>query len=669
MSLAQGGTWTPARPWRAALLGQPNAGKTTLFNRLCGARARTSNLPGTTVESRVGLARARDGELEVMDLPGTYGLNLELPESRLCRACIEGQLGDAAPDVVVVVADATNLTKSLRFVVQVLRRRLPCVVAVTLADEARRKGLSVDAGRLAERLGCPVCVTSGRTGEGVESLGAAALTVARSGSLGRDHAHRLTLLPPETPESTVGAWCSECVAACVGGREAVRADRLTDRVDAALTHPVSGGAVFLLVMGLLFTSIFWLAKFPMEGIDWIFTNLGGVLGQAMPEGLLRSLVVDGVVGGVAGTVVFLPQIALLFLLLSLLEDSGYLARAAFAADRFMRRFGLPGQAFVPLLSSHACALPGILSTRLIPDPRDRIATILVAPFMSCTARLPVYVLLISVLFTDRPWHAAMAFLGCYATGAAAGLLTAMLARRTVLRGPARPMVLELPPYRRPSLRTALWMTVDRAGLFLRNAGTMILAICVVMWWLSAFPRVAPDAAMLADRARAAALRETGSLDGITQAAVIEAHADAELARRQQLGSFAGRLGEAVQPVFSPLGFDRQLTVATLTSFLAREVFVSTLAVLQGANDEPESQVVDRIAQARRSDGSPLLDTPTAASLLVFFTLAMQCLPTLALVRRETGGWRWPLLQLAWMSGLAWTMALLTRTLLLQMGVS
>jgi ferrous iron transport protein B len=669
VSTIEGGTWAPSRPWRAALLGQPNAGKTTLFNRLCGTRARTSNLPGTTVESRVGLARTREGELEVMDLPGTYGLNLELPESRLCRACIEGQLGDTAPDVVVVVADATNLTKSLRFVVQVLRRRLPCVVAVTLADEARRKGLSVDAGRLAERLGCPVCVTSGRTGEGVETLATSALAVARSGSLGRDHANRLALLPPATPESTVAGWCSECVAACVGGREAVRADRLTDRVDAALTHPVSGGAVFLLVMGLLFTSIFWLAKFPMDGIDWIFTNLGGMLGGVLPEGLLRSLMVDGVVGGVAGTVVFLPQIALLFLLLSLLEDSGYLARAAFAADRFMRRFGLPGQAFVPLLSSHACALPGILSTRLIPDPRDRIATILVAPFMSCTARLPVYVLLISVLFAGRPWLAAMAFLGCYATGAVAGLLTAMLARRTVLRGPARPMVLELPPYRRPSLRTALWMTIDRAGLFLRNAGTMILAICVVMWWLSAFPRAAPDAGMLADRARAAALRETGSLDGIAQAAVIEAHADAALARRQQLGSFAGQLGEAVQPVFAPLGFDRQLTVATLTSFLAREVFVSTLAVLQGANDEPESQVVDRIAQARRADGSPLLDTPTAASLLVFFTLAMQCLPTLALVRRETGGWRWPLLQLAWMSGLAWTMALLTRTLLLKMGVA
>jgi ferrous iron transport protein B len=458
------------------------------------------------------------------------------------------------------------------------------------------------------------------------------------------------------------------VAASVGGRGAVQADRLTDRVDAALTHPVSGGAVFLLVMGLLFTSIFWLAKFPMEGIDWIFTNLGGTLGETLPEGLLRSLVVDGVVGGVAGTVVFLPQIALLFFLLSLLEDSGYLARAAFAADRFMRRFGLPGQAFVPLLSSHACALPGILSTRLIPDPRDRIATILVAPFMSCTARLPVYVLLISVLFAGRPWLAALAFLGCYATGAVAGLLTALLARRTVLRGPARPMVLELPPYRRPSLRTALWMTGDRATLFLKNAGTMILAICVVMWWLSAFPRVQPDAAMRAELSRAAELRETRTMEGVTQAAVIEAHAGAELARRQQLGSFAGRLGEAVQPAFEPLGFDRQLTVATLTSFLAREVFVSTLAVLQGADDEPQSRVVERIAQARRPDGSPLLDAPTAAALLVFFTLAMQCLPTLALVRRETGGWRWPLLQLAWMSGLAWTMAFLVRTLLLKMGV-
>ncbi|MEY4842387.1 MAG: Ferrous iron transport protein, partial [Planctomycetota bacterium] len=302
--------------------------------------------------------------------------------------------------------------------------------------------------------------------------------------------------------------------------------------------------------------------------------------------------------------------------------------------------------------------------------RDRLATILVAPFMSCTARLPVYVLLISLLFAGKPWFAAMAFIGCYATGAVAGLLSALLARRTILRGPARPMMLELPPYRRPSIRTALWMTGDRARLFLQNAGTMILAICVAMWWLSAYPKATPTPEVAGMYAQAEQLRAMQSVDGVAKAAVLQVQADAYLARDQQLQSFAGRIGRFAQPVFAPLGFDHQLTVATLTSFLAREVFVSTLTVLNGSGgDADERRVIERIAQGRRADGSKLFDTPTAAALLVFFTLAMQCLPTLALVRRETGSWKWPLLQLVWMSGLAWSMAFVVRTVLVQMGVT
>ena len=657
------------RPLRAALLGQPNTGKTTLFNRLCGTRARTSNLPGTTVESRIGQASAGGVDFDLMDLPGTYGLHLEMPESRLCRDCIEGRIGDCAPDVVIAVADATNLSRSLRFVVQALRRKVPCVVAITLADEARRKGLSVDAQKLEARLGCPVLVTSGRTGEGVDALARVAARTALAGLDAPAFVTRTDRLPASDDDAALAAWCGEVVRDSVGGERAVSAESLADRVDAALTHPVSGGAVFVMVMGVLFAAIFWLAKFPMDGIDWVFRNVGGWLQGALPDGPLRDLLVDGVVGGVAGTVVFLPQIALLFFLLSLLEDSGYLARAAFAADRFMRRFGLPGQAFVPLLSSHACALPGILSTRLIPDPKDRLATILVAPFMSCTARLPVYVLLISLLFAGKPWLAGLAFIGCYAIGAIAGLLSALLARRTVLRGPARPMVLELPPYRRPSMRTALWMTADRSRLFLRNAGTVILSICVVMWWLSAYPKAEPTAELAARQAEATRLRSGGTVQDLAQGAALQLETDAEMARLQQMQSVAGRLGRVAQPVFAPLGFDEQLTVATLTSLLAREVFVSTLTVLNGASDDAdERQVIERIAHGRRADGSPLLNAPTAAALLVYFTLAMQCLPTLALVRRETGSWKWPLLQLGWMTGLAWTLAFLLRQGLLALGV-
>jgi ferrous iron transport protein B len=376
--------------------------------------------------------------------------------------------------------------------------------------------------------------------------------------------------------------------------------------------------------------------------------------------------VDGIIGGVAGTVVFLPQICLLFFLLSLLEDSGYLARAAFAADKFMRRFGLPGQAFVPLLSSHACALPGIMSTRLIPDAKDRLATILVAPFMSCTARLPVYVLLISLLFTGRPWLAGLAFVGCYATGAIAGLLSALLVRRTLLKGPARPMLLEMPPYRKPSFKIALWVMYDRGVLFIKNAGTMILAICVVMWWLSAYPKVAPSAEVLKMRAEISVVAQQVNpnpelVNSLEQAAILQESRD------QQLGSMAGKIGVVAEPLFRPLGFDHQLTVAVLTSFLAREVFVSTLMIISSTDSNDEASLLERLSHNRRADGTLLFTIPTAASLLVFFTLAMQCLPTLALVRRETQSWKWPLLQFAWMSGLAWSMAWIVREILLTGG--
>jgi ferrous iron transport protein B len=373
------------------------------------------------------------------------------------------------------------------------------------------------------------------------------------------------------------------------------------------------------------------------------------------------------VGGIAGTVVFLPQICLLFFLISLLEDTGYLARAAFVMDRFLCRFGLPGQAFVPLLSSHACALPGILSTKLIPDPKDRLATILVAPFMSCSARLPVYVLLTTLLFGDDPLLAGLAFTGCYLLGAAVGLLSALLARRTFLRGRSRPMVLELPAYQTPSLKTALYHAIHQGRAFLEKAGTVILGICIVMWWLSSYPEVEPPREAQALQEQAAALPEASprALELTTEAGrLTETHA--------QANSFAGRIGRTVQPVFAPLGYDWQLTVGVLTSFLAREVFVSTMAVLLVGDEEEDltdQGVIDTLRTARRSDGGPVFGTATSASLLVFFVLAMQCLPTLAVTRKETGQLRWALLQLGYMTSVAYVFAFATRHLLLALGVS
>ena len=622
-----------ARPTpRIAVLGNPNTGKTTLFNRLCGVRARTANFPGSTVEGRIGTHRSPAGhvELELVDLPGSYSLTIDVPEARVCRDCLQGSLDGIEPDAMLVVLDATNLRRNLQFAAQALAHRLPAVVALNMWDTARARPGCVDPAELSRRLGCPVVPVSGRTGEGLAALDVALDTVVDL-PFGADAlVARLQKLPPaDATQAMLASWADQVTRAAAPMAAAPApdpADSLVDRVDVALTHPFVGIAVFALTMAALFSAIFMVASVPMDLIDLVFGRAAELVRSAMPEGLLADLLADGIVAGIGGVVIFLPQICLLFFLLSLLEDSGYLARAAFAVDRVMRRFGLSGPSFVPLLSSHACALPGIMSTRLIRDDRERLATILVAPFMSCSARLPVYVLLIGILSVGKPaWFAGAAFVACYALGAVAGLLTALLARRTLLRGPARPLVMELPPYRVPALRNALLVTWDRALVFLRNAGTTILAISVVMWWLSAFPR-----------------------------------AEGTDARMQQAGSFAGQLGEAAAPAFAPLGFDSQLTVGVLTSFLAREVFVSTMGVLAGAGsdaDPADRTVLEQVAAMPRADGTPVFDPATAAAALVFFVLAMQCLPTLAVTRRETGSWKWPAIQFGWMTFVAYVGAL------------
>jgi ferrous iron transport protein B len=418
-------------------------------------------------------------------------------------------------------------------------------------------------------------------------------------------------------------------------------------------------------MGGLFWTLFALASVPMDLIEATFAGLGALVHRFLDAGPIRDLLTDGIIGGIAGTVVFLPQIMLLFFLISLLEDTGYLARAAFVNARFFSRFGLPGQAFVPLLTAHACAVPGILSARLIPNRRDRLATILVLPFMSCSARLPVYVLLISLLFADR-LQAGLAFAGCYVLGSAAAFGTAAVFGRTVLRGRPRPMMLELPGYKWPSLRNALFTARDQGLAFLKTAGTIIFAICVVMWWLSAYPRSEPPAA-------AVALRTEASAPGMPpdRAAELAAEADAVEARAAQASSFAGRMGKFIEPVFRPLGYDWQLTDGILTAFLAREVFVSTMSVLAGAGarDDVDIGVIQRIRTMRRDDGTLVFTRATAASALVFFVLAMQCLATLTVTHREAGGIKYAVIQFVYMSGLAYVSAFVVYQGLRAAGIS
>jgi ferrous iron transport protein B len=528
----------------------------------------------------------------------------------------------------------------------------PVVVALNMIDLAQRRGLTLKTDVMARRLGVPVVPMVARKGHGLDAF-RLAVSSTMTGTQPISRPSDLPLADAATTEALTD-WAESIVQQSAIGSRTAATDTLAERLDRVFTHPVLGLATFAAVMAALFYTLFTLATVPMDLIEATFATLGDLARSLLPEGPVRDLLTDGIVGGIAGTVVFLPQICLLFFFISLLEDTGYLARAAFVMDRLLYRFGLPGHSFVPLLTSHACALPGIMSTRLIPDRRDRLATILVAPFMSCSARLPVYVLLTSLIFVDRPALAALAFVGCYILGAAAALFSAVLFGRTILKGRARPMVLELPTYKVPSLRNALLTAKDQGVMFLRTAGTVIIAICIVMWWLSAYPKVEPGPEVQALRAQG-----------------LEAEADILQGRAEQAGSFAGQLGRLAEPVFRPLGFDWQLTVGVLTSFLAREVFVSTMSVLVGGGGDAEVDegVIARIHAMTRSDGSLVFTPATAAAALVFFVLAMQCLPTLAVTRRETGHVRYALIQLGYMSTVAYIVALVVHQGLRALGVS
>lgn len=644
-----------SRRARIALLGNPNTGKTTLFNQLCGLRAKTSNFPGTTTAIRTGTLVDHE-RIEVIDLPGLYDLQSERPERDLALKVLTGS--QDPPDVVVVVIDALNLTRNLVLCGDLLARGMRLVVALNMMDMTVARGIDIDAKALSDQLGCPVVPMIARKGTGLAQL---RKTIDQSLRL-----RAPVKAAPHGAESleALTEWADRVAAASVTRGELSAIHPLTEKIDSYLTHRFFGLIAFAAVMCGLFWVLFVLASVPMDLIDALFGGLASWVSGALPPGPVQDLITGGIIGGLSGTIVFLPQIALLFFLISLLEDTGYLARAAFVMDSVLSKFGLPGHAFVPLLTAHACALPGIMSTRLIPNRRDRLATIMVAPFMSCSARVPVYVLLTTLLFANRPVLAGLAFAGCYVLGASAGLLTAGLFGKTALKGAPRPLIMELPPYRTPSLKNAVLAAKDQSLSFLQSAGTVIMAICIVMWWMSAYPRTQPPQEALALRAQA----QTAAAG---QAAVLTNQAAAIEAKAQQAGSYAGKLGHFLQPAFGPLGFDWQLTLGIVSSFLAREVFVSTIAVLDGGNGNPDvdAGVIARIRAMTRDDGTLLFTPATCAAALIFFVLAMQCLPTLAITRRETGHVKFALLQLGYMTLLAYIVAGTAYQLLRLAGVS
>ncbi len=656
-------------PFTLALAGNPNAGKTTLFNVLTGLRAKTANFPGTTVECKTGSMRLGIEEISIVDLPGLYSLESSSPEEKIASDALRGRLvGRALPDAALVVVDATNLERNLFLVSQVLELERPIIVALNMMDMARRDGIRIDVAQLRQELGCIVVPISARDGTGICDL---KKEIARLAGI--------------APVEAVGhskpacAGCSGCafqaryewtekICSKVTDGRAVRRSVWTDKLDGIFTHPVAGVAVFLAVMLSLFALIFWVAKIPMDLIDHLFATIGGVVAAKVPAGGLQSLLVNGVIGGVGGILVFLPQICILFFTLSLIEDTGYLARAAFVMDKIMRRFGLPGKAFVPMLSAHACAIPAVMSARVIENPRDRLVTILITPLMTCPARMPIYAMVTALIFPHSPWKAALIFTGAYTAGIAVALCMALVFRRTILPGGSKPLMIELPQYRIPGLRTALLHTFDRAKIFVKQAGTIILTISIILWALSYYPKSAPPAAAVAMTQQAAQMDKAGDTQ---KADELRETADRLTQQSSLQNSFAGKVGRTIEPVIKPLGFDWQIGIGIFSSFAAREVIVSTLAIVYGVGEDAaehnRGSLYDSLRHATRSDGTLMFDTATCMSLLVFYILAAQCLSTTAVVRRETNSWKWPLFQIAYMTGLAYVASFFTYQILRHLG--
>lgn len=638
------------RMFRVVLAGNPNAGKTTLFNALTGMRMQTGNFAGTTVHKKSGHIHVKDITLELIDLPGMYSLEPVSIEEQVAGEILQGTNPNyQKPDAVIVVLDATNLERNLYLFSQITECDLPVVVALSMMDRASTNGMDIDIKSLETSLGCRVIPMNSSKSQGLEEIKSAISDIFTWGVAEFPRPHK----PSEDVKCGVGcsgcpfhgrfSWSEQIVSRVIKSRHAVPG-KLTESLDEILTHLWLGPLLFMVVMFAVFYAIFSLASVPMDLIEMGFEHLGGLADKWIPEGDFQSLIRHGIIGGVGGVVVFLPQICLLFFLLALLDDSGYLARAAFVMDRLMRRVGLPGTAFVPMLSGHACAIPAIMSTRVISNPRDRLVTILVLPLTSCSARIPVYVLMVTLLFPHQPYFAASALAGAYALGIISALVAAWALKKTILPGESAPLLLELPAYKRPHLLNALAHTWEKAQIFLKQAGTIILFISIILWIMSTYPK-----------------------------AEVPRGTPPEMAEKFQLEhSFAGRVGKAMEPVIKPLGYDWQIGIGILSSFAAREAIISGLSIVYGIGEsgsENQDLLIENLRQAKRDNGQPVFTLATCLSLLIFYVLAMQCLPTQAITKAETGSWKWAGFQLLYMSVLAYVASLTVYQGLQLFGVS
>lgn len=618
-----------ARPFtnpRVALAGNPNCGKTALFNAITGGRQKVGNYPGVTVEKKEGLRAGPNGEtIRVLDLPGTYSLDAKTPDEEIARDVILGRVaGEDRPDIILAVADATALERNLGLVLELRALRRPMVLAVNMMDLARARGAEIDIEALSRELGIPVIPTVAVKGEGVDSLIDRALKIARIPGAS-DAAHEPKPWSSPTPDEVRERFRTVDSILARSVRRSARPLIWSEKLDRVVVHPVWGSLILVAILAVIFQAIFTWAGIPS---DWIESGIGWLSSTVRAntaEGPLQSLLTDGVVAGVGSVLVFLPQILLLFFFILILEDSGYMARAAFLMDRVMGKVGLHGRAFIPILSSVACAIPGIMATRTIENRRDRLTTILVAPLMTCSARLPVYSLLIAAFIPNTevfgPFKLqGLVMLGLYLGGIFATLGMAWVFKRTLLKGVKPPLLMELPTYKLPAWRNIVFGLRERAWIFIRRAGTVILTITILLWFLASYPK-APE--------------------GATEPAIHY--------------SYAGKFGHAVEPLIKPLGFDWRIGIAFVPGFAAREVMVSALATVYAVEGKNDDETSIALAEVLKKNWS----IATALSLMVWYILAMQCLSTLAVTRRETNSWRWPAFMLAYMTALAYVASFAT----------
>ncbi len=716
-----------AMPLTVALIGNPNTGKSTLFNALSGSAALTGNYPGVTVEKKIGKMRCGDRVVQLVDLPGTYSLSPRTLDEMVTVDLLLGRIADIGrPDVVVCIVDASNLERNLYLVSQVLDLGLPAVLVLNMSDVAKSRGIVIDAGELSRRLGLAVVMTAAHRHDGIDSVREAILAAAAAGppprpeifppvfreECGRLAAQLAEWGRPATPDYLLGrllldvggylethavngkarelqhyletargrlgaagckppavearvryAWARALLQG-VAARPTVRPATFSDKVDRQLTHRFTGLVLFAALMLVMFQAISTWAEPLMEACKAVQASAGGVVAGLMPAGPLRSLLIDGVIGGVGSVLVFLPQIVILFLFIALLEDCGYMARAAFLMDKLMTHVGLSGKSFVPLMSSFACAIPGIMATRVIENRRDRMTTILVAPLMSCSARQPVYVLMILAFIPATSYLGgwvglqALVLFGMTCLGAVVAVPIAWVLKKTLFRGETPPFVMELPSYKWPSPRLVFTRVYHQAKSFVVRAGTLIFATSIVVWAASYFP---------GDHAAADRLQ--------TQITASELDPFADATERERLivrcnqlqselleHSLLGRFGHLIEPAVRPLGWDWKIGVGVIASFPAREVIVGTLGTiysLGGVESADDAGLQDAVRSATWPDGHKVFSLPVALSIMVFFALCAQCASTLMIIRRETNSWRWPLFTFSYMTALAYAAAFAT----------